>query len=211
MKKWFAVLCLSTISVMAFAQTNSQTTGKKKQYIPPRSIMSDAATKDGNLVIHSKEFEADLERQFKKAQKEAKKQEQAPTQAWPKGDPYHDTVTAAPAEQSVGNEQAQPQTPTEAWPQVDDYHGAVAAAPSSDRPSYYANDPAYANCKEVEICQSWALQQAQKDAHFSVSSAQFSEKLDHNRRLEVRYIKEGGQEKVQVFEENYGSGWSQVN
>ena len=116
-------------------------------------------------------------------------------------------VAQAQAQAKTQGSQAQ-QQPQTSWPHEDGITDA-AAIPSSDRPSYYAEEEAYKNCNGIEICRTWAAEQAQKDPHFQVLSAIISMPDYHNQRLEVTYVTENAEGK-QVFAEDFGK-WEKAN
>ena len=120
-------------------------------------------------------------------------------------DPHALGLAAAVERQVVQAQAAQPQT---SWPNEDGHQDAVATV-SSDRPSYYADEKAYQICKGIDICNTWAQEQAKKEVHFQVLSAQLSMLPDaHNQRLEVSYLMNVNKE-IQVFEEYFGN-WTKV-
>ena len=96
------------------------------------------------------------------------------------------------------------------WPQADAYHDVqTLAVKTSDRPSYYVNEDTWLTCKDIEVCEIWAREQAQKDMHFLVLSVKNSLKEDqHNQRLEVRYSA-NFEEKTKIFEEDFNNGWEE--
>ena len=119
----------------------------------------------------------------------------------------------AAIERKVAQAQAQAQAVQPAQTSVEnrDGHQDIPSAPvvHSDRPSYYANEEAYQICSAINICDTWVREQTENNLHFQVVSAQLSPLPDaHNQRLEVRYVEEAD-EKVQVFEEYFGS-WKQM-
>lgn len=124
-----------------------------------------------------------------------------------KGNDPHAVDLKVAIEHQVAQAQAQ-QTPH--WPQADQYHAVQQPVKTSDRPSYYMGDDTWFTCKEVDVCESWAREQAQKDMHFLILSAQISLKEDrHNQRLEVHYLANFAENK-QVFEEDFNSDWKEV-
>ena len=170
MKKWFVVLCLSFVSVVAFAQRDPHAGAQEKFLQESQPVVM------GEISTHS-----DLER-------------------------FHNMESAV--ERKVAQVKVQEvQQPQTSLTDEDGHKDVQQVAVQSDRPSYYAQEEAYKNCKGVDICNEWAQEQAQ-DVHFQVLSASLSMPDYHNQRLEVRYVS-NVEEKVQVFEEYFGS-WKQV-
>ncbi len=130
--------------------------------------------------------------------------------AWAQGTDSQKTQAQARLEAAVERQVAQTQAkqPQSSWPQGEDHQSP--ARPVSEKPSYYVTEEAYQLCSAVEICKTWAQEQATKDVHFLVLSAKLSIKADaHNQRLEVHYMTDAD-EQNQVFEEDFGS-WEQID
>ena len=181
MKKWFVVLCFSIVGTVAFAQTDPHAR-LQKNTSEQRSVFSDINEEsNGKGIFNNRDPHAV---DFKAAVERQVAQAQAQSQVQAQQDPH--------------------------WPEGDSYHNVQAAQPS-DRPSYYMEDDAWITCKEVEVCETWVREQAQKDMHFLVLSAQFLLKEDqHNQRLEVRYSA-NFEEKTQAFEKGFNDGWKEIN
>ena len=175
MKKWFMVLCLSFVSALAFAQTDPHIGSSQKfSQKDQQDVLTNIADKVSNRNGLEDEFhKMEVALQRKVAQAETEAKDPAVQQQPQTYGPHEDGITDA------------------------------VTAPSSNRPSYYAEEDAYKNCNGIEICRTWAAEQAQNNPHFQVLSANLSMPDYHNQRLEVTYVVDVTTEK-KVFQEDFG-------
>lgn len=188
MKKWFVVLCFSIVGTVAFAQVDPHA-GERFLEQNKGRIAEEVSTNGGQLKL--RDSHAAFEREL--------------AQSKVKASQISNSVGAA-IERKVAQAMQAPHWPH--WPHGDGLQDMAMTAPS-DRPSYYAEEEAYKNCNGIEICRTWAAEQAQKDPHFQVLSAIISTPDYHNQHLEVTYVTENAEGK-QVFAEDFGK-WKKVN
>ena len=187
MKKWFAVLFVSFMSVTVFAQVDPHSSQKKGQQGATKGLESVlkivSETTGSPLSGDFHAVEAALERKVVQTVEAPQNQKDIPPQKAQQG-----------------------QT---GCPHGDGLQDMEKAAPTV-YPSYYADEKTYKNCEGVNVCKVWVEEQIQKDNHFLVLSATISMPDFHNQRLEVTYTTATENEKQKiVFEENFGN-WKQV-